>query len=166
VATWDGTTITLYENASVIGTLPASGSMAAGTNDVAAGVNPAYSGDLVDGLMAWVAVYDTALSGSQITAHYNAASGPTNVTGTFSAAMAPMALAFSGAETISGQARVAMGPMALAFSGTETGANVTGTFSVAMAPMRLRFAQRGPAAGYVPDGDEAREFKRWLLWDL
>jgi len=93
--------------------------------------------------------------------------GTTNVTGTFGTAMAPMGLAFTGAETVSGHASLAMAPMGLAFSGEETGASVTGMFSMAMAPMRLRFSQRGPAAGgYVPDSDEAREFKRWLLWDL
>jgi len=111
----------------------------------------------------------------------------TNVTGTLGMAMAPMAMDLTGDETISGSAGLAMAPMALHLTGAETvsgslglamapmkldatgsaASGVTGTLGLAMAAMAMRFSQRAPAAGgYVPDGDEAREFKRWLLWDL
>jgi hypothetical protein len=90
--------------------------------------------------------------------------GSVNVTGTLGLAMAPMAMDFTAAEIISGAAHLAMAPMAMNLTGTETGANITGTFGLAMAPMGMRFSGRKPPRAGAPGSDEARGFKRWLLW--
>lgn len=88
-----------------------------------------------------------------------------NVTGTLSLAMAAMAESLTGSETISGTLSEAMAPMRMALTGHETGVNVTGTASLAMAPMRMLFNGRKPTGQAVPDTDDAREFKRWLIWE-
>jgi Concanavalin A-like lectin/glucanases superfamily len=89
VTTWDGTTINIYENASNIGSHAFSGSLTSGSANVAAGYNPAYSGDYLHGLMAWVAVYPSALTSTQVTNHYNAAAGGTPHTATAALTVTP-----------------------------------------------------------------------------
>lgn len=78
--TYDGSTIKLYVNGVLAGSTSFSGSVPAGSaTGIGIGYNPAYSGDFINGLIAECAVYGTALSATQIAAHYTA--GPT-ATGT------------------------------------------------------------------------------------
>jgi hypothetical protein len=66
-----------------------------------------------------------------------------NITGTLSLALAPMALALTSTETFSGAMSLAMAPMKLALTGSEVGANITGTLSLALAPMAFAFFSGG-----------------------
>jgi hypothetical protein len=69
--TWDGTTISLYVNGSVVGSAPFAGSLSAGTaSGVSIGYNSTYNGDFVGGLMAEVAIYPAALSPARVAARY------------------------------------------------------------------------------------------------
>ena len=90
----------------------------------------------------------------------------TNISASFGLAMAPLAESFTAAERISGHFGLAMAPLAESFTGHETGVNISASFGLAMAPLKLRFAQGGQHRPGTPDSDEARGFKRWLLWDL
>jgi hypothetical protein len=76
-ATWDGTTIILYVNGAQAATAPLSGSLAAGTANVAIGDDPANSSGYVNAFVADAAVYPAALSPARIAAHYAAGSGQT-----------------------------------------------------------------------------------------
>lgn len=129
-----------------------------GGNEAAAGYQVATS---PGGTYTYSATQSSAVWAASVVTVYPAAS---SVTGSFSAAMAGMGLAFTGSETVSGQFGMKMAPMGQAFTGHETGVNVTGSFGVAMAPMGLRFSQRTPGGLVVPADDEARAFKRELLW--
>jgi hypothetical protein len=71
VGTWDGTTISLYVNGSLVGSAPFAGSLSAGTaSGVSIGYNSTYNGDFVGGLMAEVAIYPAALSPARVAARY------------------------------------------------------------------------------------------------
>ena len=73
VMTYDGSSlISAYLNAASIGSNTQSGTYTPGSQGLLAGANPGGSG-FVAGLMAWVAVYPTALTGTQVANHYNAA---------------------------------------------------------------------------------------------
>ena len=70
--TWDGTTVTLYVNGVSQGTAALSGTMPAGSNNIAIGYNPTTTSNYVNGLIAEAAIYGTALTASQIAAKYMA----------------------------------------------------------------------------------------------
>ena len=69
-ATWDGTTILLYVNGQQAATTALSGTLVAGTADVAIGVDPATSGGYINAFIANAAIYPAALSAARIAAHY------------------------------------------------------------------------------------------------
>lgn len=75
VATWNGTTITLYVNAVSVGTAPLSGTMGTGGFGTNIGNDPAFAGFDFAGLAAECAIYNYALTPAKVTAHYNAAKG-------------------------------------------------------------------------------------------
>jgi concanavalin A-like lectin/glucanase superfamily protein len=147
VVTYDGTTITLYYNGSSIGT-PATltGPMLPNTGaGIAIGVNQTA---FWKGLIAKVAVYNYALTGTQVLAHYNAGgAGAVTRTATMSGSGtlggAPALVwtaALSGAGTLSA-APVRAGAAALSGAGTLTAgpaigvpATLSGLGSLSAAP--------------------------------
>ena len=70
--TFDGTTLTLYVNGVSTATAALAGYAADGTEAVTSGAENGAS-NFFNGLLAWVAVYPTALTGTQVSNHYNAA---------------------------------------------------------------------------------------------
>lgn len=72
--TWDGTTFRLYFNGSQIAAGALSGAFVPNTNFVAGTEAWMPSGSFMNGLIAWVAIYPTALSATQVAKHYDAAS--------------------------------------------------------------------------------------------
>jgi hypothetical protein len=75
VCTWNGATMTAYINGVSVGTLSASGSLAATTNSINIGRNP-VTGDYLPGYVDEIAIYNYALSAGRIAAHYSAAINP------------------------------------------------------------------------------------------
>jgi Concanavalin A-like lectin/glucanases superfamily len=74
VVTWAAPYFYLYLNGQLVGAnIGISGGLGIGNSNFAAGYNPIYSGDYVNGSMAWVAVYPSALSPARVLAHYLAA---------------------------------------------------------------------------------------------
>lgn len=75
VATWDGSTMTLYVNGVSIGTLTLSGgSITAPSHAPAWAFNPTSGAQFLPGTLDEVALYTTALSAARVLAHYQAAS--------------------------------------------------------------------------------------------
>lgn len=75
VSTWDGTTMKMYVNNVMVASGASSGTPSAPTSAVALGYNNVYNGDGIDALMEKVALYNYALTSTQVTAHYNAGVG-------------------------------------------------------------------------------------------
>jgi hypothetical protein len=93
-----------------------------------------------------------------------ASGGP--VSASFGLAMAPLKESFTAAETITASSfTMPMAPLKESFTATETGSNISASFGLGMAPLKMRFSQSGRAGLVTPADDEAREFKRWLLWE-
>jgi hypothetical protein len=65
--TYNGTTITAYLNAAAQNTSTLTGPLTGCATNIAFGFNPAYSGDFFGGLIAGVAIYNRALSSSEVT---------------------------------------------------------------------------------------------------
>lgn len=74
MATWDGTTMKLYQNGVLMGTAALSGTVGSATNAPAVGVNPGGPSGYFPGEIDEVAIYNTALSAARVLAHYQAAS--------------------------------------------------------------------------------------------
>lgn len=64
--TYDGTNIKGYNNTSLITTIPFTGPVVSGTNNISFGVNPAYNGDWYPGMLAGVAIYNRMLTSGEI----------------------------------------------------------------------------------------------------
>lgn len=74
-ATWDGATMLIYVNGAAQPVNAArAGSISAASNQLAIGYNPAAAGNYLPGYQAQAAIYDSAVSASHVTAHYQAAS--------------------------------------------------------------------------------------------
>jgi hypothetical protein len=70
--TWDGTNITPYTNGSAGTTVGLTGTLANSSgHDIAFGFNPLYSGDYYTGLMAGAAVWNRALSSTEVSDVYS-----------------------------------------------------------------------------------------------
>jgi hypothetical protein len=78
VWTYDGATLSFYNDGVLGQAWSVTGTVAADTVGVGLAYNPAYSGDYWTGSMAEVALYSSALSATRVLAHYNAgiSSGP------------------------------------------------------------------------------------------
>jgi|GEM_PF-2094038 len=72
-ATWTGSTLAVYQDGALVGTLAYSGSLAPGPEDVALGYDPDYSSDYYTGDMADVALFTSALSAAQVAHLYESA---------------------------------------------------------------------------------------------
>jgi hypothetical protein len=79
--TWDGSNINMYVNGYLVqnASLGFAGPITAGTQNVAIGYNPAYSGDFLAGLLSEVAIYNYGLTAAQVAGHYNAGQGLYNI---------------------------------------------------------------------------------------
>lgn len=67
--TYDGTTVASYIGSTFVGNVgPMAGPIAAGTNNIAFGYNPAYSGDYFAGSIAGIAIWSRELSSAEISA--------------------------------------------------------------------------------------------------
>lgn len=73
VGTYNGSNFYLYFDTVQIGSGSLAGPYAVGAHKFAAGYNPTLSGQYVHGLMAWTAIYPSALTQAQVVNHYNAA---------------------------------------------------------------------------------------------
>lgn len=86
-----------------------------------------------------------------------------DVTASFSLAMAALGQQLAATETIAGRFSLPMAPLGQQFDGTETGADIDAAFTLAMAPLHMRFAQGGRAAAPPPDAPRS-SWKRRYLW--
>jgi hypothetical protein len=74
--TWDGTTLASYTDAVAGGTTTFTGPVGTATNNLSFGFNPAYSGDFCNMMIAGVAIYNRAITGTEVTTIFNLVSAP------------------------------------------------------------------------------------------
>lgn len=73
IGTWNGTTITLYVDGTSRATASLSGTMGTPSSAIALGYADTYNGDFLPGSLDECAIYNYALTGTQVTNHFNAA---------------------------------------------------------------------------------------------
>jgi RHS repeat-associated protein len=128
VGTYDGSTVSAYIDGILVASAPASGSIRPSTYDVNIGRNPAYNGDYFNGAVDEVAIYPTALTAAQVTAHYNASGNntpppaPTTVTATAGANQAAVTW-----STVSSATRYSVTAFAAGVATNTIATDATGT---------------------------------------
>jgi hypothetical protein len=70
MGTWDGATIKMYIDGELANSAAFSGTLAAGSTNLAIGYNPATSAGYAPGFVSQVAVYGAALSATRVQAHF------------------------------------------------------------------------------------------------
>jgi hypothetical protein len=158
-AVWDGSTLWLYQNGEPIGSTPFAGPMTAGSaSGIGMGYGVTYSGDYLNGNLAEVAVYSTALSAAQVLANYQEA--PANgwvpyQVGT--GAIAPHAVT---ASMLGYLGLLNANPYFLGGDATGWSA-INGTFAVVTPPTGIPFSyagqyvNNGVTAGYMNEDNQA-----------